>query len=48
MARDMFDSSAYFVIINDKNDIFREGLRIINDPRVYNELLNESSPLLRK
>lgn len=48
MARDLFDSSAYFVIINDENDIFREGLRIINDPRVYNELLGETPSLLRK
>lgn len=48
MARDLFDSSAYFVIINDENDIFREGLRIINDSRVYNELLGETPSLLRK
>lgn len=40
MARDLYDSSAYFVIINDENDIFREGLRIINHPETYNELLN--------
>lgn len=39
MARDLFDSSAYFVIINDENDIFKEGLRIINNTKVYNDLL---------
>ncbi|MGI6047670.1 MAG: S41 family peptidase [Petrimonas sp.] len=40
MALDLFDSSAYFVIINDENDIFKEGLRIINNTKVYNDLLN--------
>lgn len=40
MARDLYDTSAYFVIINDENDIFREGLRIINNQKVYNDLLN--------
>ena len=30
MARDLFDSSAYFVIINDENDLFREGLTTDN------------------
>ncbi len=40
IARDLYDSSAYFVIINDENDIFREGLRIINTPSTYNRLLN--------
>ena len=48
MARDLFDSSAYFVIINDENDIFREGLRILSNPNVYNELLNGSLPVSRK
>ena len=48
MARDLFDSSAYFVIINEENDIFREGLRIISNPGVYNELLNGSFPVALK
>ena len=48
MARDLFDSSAYFVIINDENDLFREGLRIISNPGVYDELLNGSFSVARK
>ncbi len=40
MARDLYDSSAYFTIINDENDIFKEGQRIINDKQAYNRLLN--------
>lgn len=48
IARDLFDSSAYFVVINDENDLFREGLRIISNPGVYNELLNGSFSVARK
>lgn len=40
MARDLYDSSAYFTIINQESDIFKEGLRIINDKKVYSGLLN--------
>lgn len=40
IARDLYDASAYFVIINDENDIFQEGLRIINNQKLYNNLLN--------
>lgn len=39
IARDLYDSSAYFKIINDENEIFHEGLRIITHSERYNELL---------
>ena len=39
IARDLYDSSAFFRIINEENEIFREGLRIISDSRRYEELL---------
>ena len=39
IARDLYDSSAFFKIINDESDIFREGLNIISDPARYNGLL---------
>lgn len=41
MSRDLYDPDAYFVIINEINDIFKEGLRIIEDPVLYEELLHE-------
>lgn len=40
MARDLYDSSAFYVIMNDENEIFREGLRIISNPKIYTELLS--------
>lgn len=40
MARDLYDSSAFYVIMNDENDIFKEGLRIIENQKVYDGLLN--------
>lgn len=39
MARDLYDMSAYFIIMNDENEIFREGLRIVRDPQIYARLL---------
>lgn len=39
IARDLFDTSAYFKIINDENDIFLEGLRILNERNRYSDLL---------
>ena len=40
IARDLYDSSAFFRIINEENDIFMEGLKIIRDDERYNDLLN--------
>ncbi len=39
IAQDLFDSAAFYRIINEENDIFREGLKIISDPARYNDLL---------
>ncbi len=39
MARDLYDSSAFFRIINKENDIFMEGLEIISDDSRYQGLL---------
>ncbi|MDD2513774.1 MAG: peptidase S41, partial [Proteiniphilum sp.] len=39
IARDLYDSSAFFRIINEENEIFREGLRIISDGQRYEGLL---------
>jgi len=39
IGRDLYDSSAFFRIINEENDIFGEGLRIISDDLRYEGLL---------
>ncbi len=39
IARDLYNSSAYFRIMNDENEIFKEAFRIINDEKRYNSLL---------
>ncbi|MDR1331511.1 MAG: S41 family peptidase [Tannerella sp.] len=39
IARDLFDMSEYYQIINDENKSLREALRIINDPDEYNRIL---------
>jgi carboxyl-terminal processing protease len=39
IARDLYDSSAFYRIINEENDIFLEGLRIISDDLRYEGLL---------
>lgn len=40
IGRDLYDPSAYYIIINDINDIFKEGLNIISNPDVYDSLLH--------
>lgn len=39
IARDLYDSSAYFRIMNDELDIFKAGMQIINDQNRYEGLL---------
>lgn len=39
IARDLYNSSAFYRIINEENDIFQEGLEIISDSRRYDGLL---------
>ncbi|HLW09142.1 MAG TPA: S41 family peptidase [Fermentimonas sp.] len=40
IARDLYDSSAFFRVINEENDIFLEGLKIILDDKRYDGLLH--------
>lgn len=40
IARDLYDSSAFFHIYNDENNVFKDGLKIIVDDKRYNSLLN--------
>lgn len=39
IAQNLYDSSAFFKIINEESDIFLEGLNIISNPTRYNGLL---------
>lgn len=39
IARDLYDSSAFYRIINEENDIFTHGLQIISDDLRYDDLL---------
>jgi carboxyl-terminal processing protease len=39
IARDLYNSSAFYRIINEENDIFQEGLEIISDDSRYEGLL---------
>lgn len=40
LARDLYENSSYFRIMNKLNPIYTEGLRLINQPKEYNKLLN--------
>ena len=39
IARDVFDQEAFTIIYNKRNDLLKEGLRVINDNKLYNSLL---------
>lgn len=41
IARDLFNTAAYFKIINDESEIFRRGLEIINNDSEYQKLLGK-------
>lgn len=43
IARDLYDSSAFYRIINEENDIYIEGLKVILDDEKYYELLKGES-----
>ncbi len=43
LARDLYDSSAFYRIINDIDDIFSKGLEVINNDDLYNKLLHGES-----
>lgn len=39
LARDLFETSSYFRVVNEINPIYREAMNIINTPAQYNTLL---------
>lgn len=39
IARDLYDSAAFYHIVNDSNDVFKKGVEIINNDKLYKELL---------
>lgn len=43
IARDLFDMTEYFYIINDANRIYQEALKLINDEAKYNQILRITS-----
>lgn len=43
IARDLYDSSAFYKVINDVDDIFLKGLEVITDDDTYRKLLNGAS-----
>lgn len=43
VARDLYDNAAYYKVFNKTYEIFKEGLRIISDDKLYNSLLNKKS-----
>ena len=40
IARDLYDMTEYFQIINDENDSFKKALEIIHDPETYSKLIH--------
>lgn len=44
VARDIFDMSEYYRIMNKANDSFAEALRIINDPERYDRIIGRDVP----
>lgn len=43
IARDLFDMTEYFYIINDANRTYQEALKLINDEAKYNQILRITS-----
>lgn len=43
IARDLFDMTEYFYIINDTNRTYQEALKLINDEAKYNQILRITS-----
>ena len=43
IARDMFDTAAYFRVMNPRNPSFVKAMEIINDDLEYNRLLQPKS-----
>lgn len=43
IARDLYDTSAFYRILNDIDDIFSKGLEVISNDKLYNKLINGES-----
>ena len=43
IANDLFNTSTYFQVINKRNDIFQEALKIINDEQRYEAILKHGN-----
>ena len=41
LARDLYDNSSYFRIVNEENEAFNEALKLINDSDAYSKLLKK-------
>lgn len=39
LARDLFETSSYFKVVNENNPVYREALRLITNPKEYKALL---------
>lgn len=51
IANDLFSTGAYFQIVNEQNDIYKEALSIINDDARYRKIINprtEQAPEKKK
>ena len=51
IANDLFSTGAYFQIVNEQNDIYKEALRIINDDARYRKIISprtEQTPEKKK
>lgn len=42
VARDLYESAAYYKIMNKENNIYKKGLEIITSNELYNDLLSKS------
>ena len=43
IARDLYDTSAFYRIINDIDDIFSKGLEVITNDKLYYQLIDVGS-----
>lgn len=41
IARDLFEQSSYYRVANEGNPVYREALRIINEPKEYAKILGK-------
>lgn len=48
IANDLFNVSAYYQVVNEQNDIYREALRIINDDNRYKQIISPRTAAQKK